>query len=134
MWNCCTENFGEYLVYTTKKELRVQNRCIAGVYLFGMLTIFVYVVAYTLIIEKGYQAIGYPTGYVSTKVKGLAFNHPNEHNNETFYESVDLVLPAVEMDGLFLATAAVKTWQERGSCAGNHECDYDDNCTAGEYD
>jgi len=134
LWNCCEETFGEYIAYTTKKELRVENRFVAGVYLTGMLTIAVYVIAYTLIIEKGYQLVGYPTGHVATKVKGIAFDYRGIDTNDSFYESVDLVQPSIEMDGLFLATAMILTWQSRDICAGEGECENDDDCIEGVND
>lgn len=134
VWNCCLDTFGEYIAYTTKKELRVENRFVAGVYIVGMLTIAVYVVAYTIIIEKGYQMVGYPTGHASTKVKGIAFDYLGIDTNDSFYESVDLVQPSIEMDGLFLATALIQTWQSRGICAGEGECENDDDCIVGDYD
>jgi len=133
-WNCCVNTFGEHLVYTTNKELRVQNRLVTGVYLLGMITIFVYVVAYTIILEKGYQFRSYPRGYVSTKVKGLGFDYRGTSHNDSYYEGLGLVHPALEMNGLFLTTANVQTWQERGICNGIDECDHDDNCTEGDFD
>jgi len=132
--NCCLDNFGEYFVYTTKKELRVQNRFIAGVHILGMLTIAVYVIAYTIIIDKGYQLIGYPAGYVSSEVKGIAFNDESTPINVSYHESIDLVHPIIEMDGLFLTTALVETWQTRGLCDGEDECASDDDCVEGDFD
>jgi len=130
--NCCAANFEEYLVYTTKKELRVKNKFIAGVYLVGMLSISLYVVAYTIILQKGYQLVAFPSGYVSTKISGLGFNYEGSATNDSYFESVDLVWPPIEMDGLFLTTAVVETWQSRGICDGDVECDSDDNCTEGD--
>jgi len=134
VWNCCVDTFGEYIAYNTKKEVRVENRFVAGVYLIGMLAIVVYVIVFTIIIERGYQLVGYPIGHVSTKVKGIAFDYLGIDTNERFYESVDLVQPAVEMDGLFLTTALIQTWQRRDICAGERECENDDDCIPGDYD
>jgi len=130
LYKCCCDNFGEYMVYTTTKELKVGNRFIAGVYLFGMLVIIIYVIGWTIVHKKGYQQIDYPNGYVSTKVKGFSF-YPN--NTNRFFDSIDVVVPAVEMDALFLTSAGVMTRQTWDVCEGESACDHDDNCTVGKH-
>merc|ERR1719233_1005553 len=102
--NCCCEHLGVSLTYTTRKELQVQNRFIAGVHLFGILVIAIYVILYTLILNQGYQLVSYPTGYVSTKVKGITFNPAANLDNGVYFDASDLVIPALEMNGLFLTT------------------------------
>jgi len=78
--------------------------------------------------------VGLPQGYVSTKVKGVAFNTSENYDEWSFFESVDLVQPAIEMDGLFITTALTQTWQARGVCEGEDECNDDDDCTADAHD
>jgi len=124
----CCRHFGMYMVYTTEKQLKVKNRFIAGVYLFGMLAIIIYVIAYTIIIDEGYQQVDYPTGYVSTKVKGFTFS-----SEDVFYDAQDLVTPSLEMDGLFLTCSGRITRQTWDICDGESACDHDDNCTAELY-
>jgi len=132
--DCCYDYVEDYLAYTTKKELRVKNRFIGAINLIGMLSIITYVVVYTIIIDKGYQLKGLPTGYVSTKTKGVAFNTTSNYDEWSFFESVDLVQPAIENDGLFLTTAIVQTWQSRGVCDGEDECETDDDCPVDAHD
>jgi len=133
-WSCCYDYVEDYLVYTTKKELRVKNRFIAVINLIGLISITTYVIGWTIIIDKGYQLVGLPQGYVSTKVKGVAFNTSEYHDEWSFFESVDLVQPAIEMDGMFITTALTQTWQARGVCEGEEECADDDDCTPDAHD
>jgi len=133
-WNCCLDNFGDFFVYTTTKQLRVQNRFIAGLNILGMLSLAIYIIGYTFIYDKGYQFKDYPKGYVSTEVKGIAFNDEDTPINVRYHESIDLVHPHIEMDGLFMTTALVETWQSRGLCDGEDECASDDDCVEGDYD
>jgi len=117
------------LSYTTKKELTIKNPIIAIVHTIGLISISAYVIVYIIIIDKGYQSRVIPTGYVLTKLKGLALNSTSIMNKYNFFDSIDLVPVAMEMDGLFLTTAIVQTWQSRGICQGRHNCVTDANCS-----
>jgi len=132
--DCCYEYAGDYLVYTTKKELRVTNPFIGCINLTGLLIVSLYVIVYTFILDKGYQKTGIPTGYVSTKVKGIAYNTTENFDEYSFFESTDLIQPSIEMDGLFITTALTQTWQKRSICDGEDECVTDDNCSANATD
>jgi len=130
----CWDHVEPYAVYTTKKELRVQNRLVGVVNVIGLLSIISYVIVYTFIIDRGYQLKGLPSGYVSTKTKGLAFNTTTDYDKWSFFDSMELVQPAIEMDGLFITTAIVQTWQSRGICDGQDECASDDDCIVDAHD
>jgi len=96
--------------------------------------VLAYVVGYTIIADKGYQATDEVAGTTTTKVKGSG----SIGNASTLMalDSMDLVIPATEVGALFLTTAITSTPNQAQSvCDGNDDaavCTSGDstNCTA----
>ena len=118
--------------------MRVKNTPLAIAYYFLMLCVFLYVIIYTIYVERGYLTFDEATGTVSTKVKGTAstgdyFNY----TNAIPYDAMDIIYPAVESNALFITTSFVSTpLQTRGICNGNEdidECTTDDDCEFNDY-
>lgn len=126
--NPCLKWFST-LTYTTGKEITLKNPFIAIVHIIGLVAVTTYVLGYTIIWEKGYQLKASPTGYVLTKVKGVALNTTTNMNQYSFFDSTDLVPSGMELDALFLTTAIVQTWQSRGVCDGWDKCVTDEDCS-----
>lgn len=121
------------LAYKSIKFITVRNPKLALFNYFLMTSIAAYVIAYTVIFEKGYQDFGGLVGTVSPKVKGVGF----DNRTGLVYDLYDAVLPAVEQDSLFVTTKYVRTEQTRGTCAGDdgstEACETDADCPVGEF-
>lgn len=98
-----------------------------------MLAIGLYVLIYTVIIEKGYQQFGGLVGTVSPKVKGVG----TDNQTGEVFDIYDGVMPAIEQDSLFVTTKFVRTSQTRGTCPGDDRsteaCESDTDCMEGAF-
>jgi len=80
-----------------------------------MLGILAYVIVFSIIVEKGYQMTDFPVGSSMIKVKGVGYQ--NRGGVLVPYDEHDVVIPALEPNGVFLTTNAVLTaGQTRSTC------------------
>lgn len=99
--------------------------------------VLAYVVGFSIVLKKGYQASTPAVGSVAIKVKGVSVKHqPNDADEPLkMYDATDLT--TYENGGVFIATNIMRTQQARGRCLGTYHNEYclpgDDvnNCTAG---
>ena len=119
--------------------IQVRNWKLAVIYWLLLLIVALYVVIYTIIIEKGYQEFDEAVGTVSTKVKGTASTGDYYNwSNAIPYDAMDIIHPPVESNALFVTTSFVSTpLQTRGGvCNGNEDiddCTTDDECEENDY-
>jgi len=80
----------------------------------------VYVVVFTVILSKGYQAHDSLVATTMLKVKGSAHLGDDSTGDLVVYDEYDLVVPPLQPDSLFIATSFLTTPnQTRGICPGN---------------
>jgi P2X purinoceptor 7 len=103
------------LSYYTKREVKIKSATLGGLYYLLSLVLAIYVIAVSIVIEHGYQAIGPAIGTSDVKVKGQAYTLAADGSVAAVYDSTDLV--RVEAGGVFLPTALMVTQQYRGTCA-----------------
>eukprot|EP01084_Bolivina_argentea_P256742 432376_1 len=111
--------------YRSSREIKVENWKIALLYYGIIILVILYVIIYTIIIDKGYQITDEAIGTVSTKVKGTAStgNFYDLHNR-TVYDAMDIIYPSTETNALFLTSSFVNTpSQTRNICNGNQDID-----------
>ena len=83
--------------------------------------VFAYVVGFTLVAKKGYQATVPAVGSVALKVKGIASRPSPTSSNAPpeLWDASDLTV--YDSTGVFVATNIMRTEQARGVCPGTHE-------------
>eukprot|EP01084_Bolivina_argentea_P253414 425654_1 len=118
--------------YKSVRFIRVRNVKLATLYYIIMFLVLVYVVAFTIIYDKGYQAIDDVTGTTSAKLKGTGcignYTNFNDIQDLTVLDAMDLVQPSMEENAFFVATSIVTTPnQTRTLCDGNGDVP---SCTA----
>ena len=94
----------------------------AGLLYYSIIAVmFAYVVGFTLVAKKGYQATVPAVGSVALKVKGIASrpSPPGSLEPPELWDASDLVV--YDSTGVFVATNIMRTEQARGVCPGTHE-------------
>ena len=94
----------------------------AGLLYYSILAVvFAYVVGFTLVAKKGYQATVPAVGSVALKVKGIASrpSPPGSLEPPELWDASDLTV--YDSTGVFVATNIMRTEQARGVCPGTHE-------------
>jgi len=83
--------------------------------------VFAYVVGFTLVAKKGYQATVPAVGSIALKVKGIASrpSPPGSLEPPELWDASDLAV--YDSTGVFVATNIMRTEQARGVCPGTHE-------------
>ena len=83
--------------------------------------VFAYIVGFTLVAKKGYQATVPAVGSVALKVKGIATRANPAGSKEPFqlFDASDLTV--YDATSVFVATNIMRTEQARGVCLGTHE-------------
>lgn len=83
--------------------------------------VFAYVVGFTLVAKKGYQATVPAVGSIALKVKGIASrpNPPGSNAPSELWDASDLTV--YDATSVFVATNIMRTEQARGVCPGTHE-------------
>ena len=83
--------------------------------------VFAYVVGFTLVAKKGYQATVPAVGSIALKVKGIASrpNPPGSNAPPELWDASDLTV--YDATSVFVATNIMRTEQARGVCPGTHE-------------
>ena len=87
--------------------------------------VFAYVVGFTLVAKKGYQATVPAVGSIALKVKGIASrpSPPGSNAPPELWDASDLTV--YDATSVFVATNIMRTEQARGVCPGTHE---DEGC------
>ena len=94
----------------------------AGLLYYSIIAVmFAYVVGFTLVAKKGYQATVPAVGSVALKVKGIASrpSPPGSIEPPELWDASDLTV--YDSTGVFVATNIMRTEQARGVCPGTHE-------------
>jgi len=94
----------------------------AGLLYYSILAVvFAYVVGFTLVAKKGYQATVPAVGSIALKVKGIASrpNPPGSNAPPELWDASDLTV--YDATSVFVATNIMRTEQARGVCPGTHE-------------
>ena len=83
--------------------------------------VFAYVVGFTLVAKKGYQATVPAVGSIALKVKGIASrpSPPGSNAPPELWDASDLTVD--DATSVFVATNIMRTEQARGVCPGTHE-------------
>ena len=125
--------------YQSIRFVTIKNKKIASIYYFIIFLVLCYVVGYTVIYSKGYQATGDVSGTTVVKIKGSG-----AIGNDTVglqpLDAMDLVVPSTEADAFFVTTAINTTPnQTQTTCDGDDDspmCTADDasNCTLETFD
>eukprot|EP01084_Bolivina_argentea_P181873 314071_1 len=120
----CDKLAGILCEYKSVRFIRVRNVKLATIYYLLMLFVLVYVVAFTIVWDKGYQATDEVTGTTSAKLKGTGCigNYTNfeDFTDLTVLDAMDLVVPSMEENAFFITTAQTATPnQTRTFCDGN---------------
>ena len=122
----CTDNetFASiFCEYKSIRFIRVRNVKLSCIYYIAMALVLVYVVAYTIILEKGYQSNDTVTGTTSVKLKGRgAIGDENGAIEDLVpLDSMDLVQPSMEENAFFVVTSMTITPNQTRQldCDGN---------------
>ena len=94
----------------------------AGLLYYSILAVvFAYVVGFTLVAKKGYQATVPAVGSIALKVKGIASrpSPPGSNTPPELWDASDLTV--YDATSVFVATNIMRTEQARGVCPGTHE-------------
>ena len=94
----------------------------AGLLYYSIIAVmFAYVVGFTLVAKKGYQATVPAVGSVALKVKGIASrpSPPGSLEPPELWDASDLTV--YDATSVFVATNIMRTEQARGVCPGTHE-------------
>ena len=106
--------FKTLLYYRTVKVVQIRNMKLGALHLFMQLLIFIYVVIYVIIIEKGYNGSSPIEGYTYTKLKGSSLQN-DTYGNILVWDATDIVNPPMESDAIFVTTNSLVTYnQSRG--------------------
>jgi len=129
-----------FRTYKSVKFVRVTNTTLAVTYYSLMLLVVIYVIAFSMVANKGYQKFTIPVGTVSPKIKGTGIVRPEggkELYEGTIWTAEDMVM-ASEANAAFIATRYLITQQNRGICpmetGKDHDCSQDSECAANEVD
>ena len=130
--------------YTTVRKVSVRDPKLALTYYGTILLVFIYVIVYTIVLEKGYQKFDTVVGSAAVKVKGTGSvcmdNVESDWTNPncTVYDAIDLVYPSIELDALFIATSISQTAdQTQSTCNGNGDvqaCTNHTDCVENTFD
>jgi len=90
--------------------------------------VLAYVVGFSIVLKKGYQASTPAAGSVAVKVKGVSVKRQPGNVAEPFvlYDATDLTV--YDNGGVFIATNIMRTEQARGRCLGTY---HDEACIPG---
>jgi len=111
-------NWDYVISYPSVRFVRVRNKSLALLYYAINFAILLYVIVYSIIINKAYQEADTMIGTTAVKLKGAASTGTG--SNITIYDSIDLTIPPIEQGAFFVTTNFIKTAnQMRGTCEGN---------------
>jgi hypothetical protein len=108
------------LTYRSIKYIQVKDWRLVAVQYSIQLAILIYIIGYTVIYAKGYQSSETAISAIYTKVKGSGIQFGGK---SALFDAVDLVLPPVEQNALFITTSYIETINQTRSlnCVGTIE-------------
>eukprot|EP01083_Nonionella_stella_P211178 763841_1 len=129
----CDRFTDAFCQYQSIRFITVKNKKLASIYYLILFLVLIYVIGYTIIANKGYQAIDDVSGSTSIKIKGSG----SIGNGSSLLplDSMDLVNPSNELNAFFITTAITSTRnQTQTTCNGDEDaplCTHTDtsNCT-----
>eukprot|EP00486_Rosalina_sp_Unknown_P015356 CAMPEP_0201592242 /NCGR_PEP_ID=MMETSP0190_2-20130828/190193_1 /ASSEMBLY_ACC=CAM_ASM_000263 /TAXON_ID=37353 /ORGANISM="Rosalina sp." /LENGTH=244 /DNA_ID=CAMNT_0048050929 /DNA_START=30 /DNA_END=761 /DNA_ORIENTATION=+ len=119
--------------YQSIRFITVRNKKLVAIYYLIQFLVLCYVVGYTIIADKGYQAEDDVNGSTSVKIKGSGAIGKGASLQPL--DSMDLVVPSNELNAFFITTAITTTPnQTQTTCNGDEDaplCTHADtsNCT-----
>jgi len=107
--------------YSTQKNVVIKSWSLSLLYYSILAVVFAYVVGFTLVAKKGYQATVPAVGSIALKVKGIASrpSPPGSNAPPELWDASDLTV--YDATSVFVATNIMRTEQARGVCPGTHE-------------
>jgi hypothetical protein len=121
-----------YMTYQSVKFIQVYDWRLALIKHLLTLAVLLYVVVYTVVIQKGYQATELSINAAPLKLKGITNSSAGQ-----IFDANDLVIPPVEPDAIFVVTSFIETVnQTKGVCPGIQSdgiCNSSTGCVKGAY-
>eukprot|EP01083_Nonionella_stella_P234965 826716_1 len=131
---------GIFCEYKSIRFIRIRNVKLSIIYWITMLVVLMYVVIFTILVDKGYQDTAEVTGTTSIKLKGSGSIGDDNGPIEDLIpvDAMDLVQPSMEEDAFFIITAVTQTPNQTRQldCPGNEdipECTPQDTSPCNEY-
>eukprot|EP00658_Telonema_sp_P-2_P013345 TRINITY_DN15056_c0_g1_i1.p2 TRINITY_DN15056_c0_g1~~TRINITY_DN15056_c0_g1_i1.p2 ORF type:complete len:250 (-),score=72.10 TRINITY_DN15056_c0_g1_i1:4-753(-) len=114
--------------YPSVRYLQVEAKCPALLFRTLQLVVVVYIVVYSIVLQKAYQEYQPVVAETFSKVKGSAVN-----SNQSVYDTIDLVVPPLLENSIFITTNFVRVNETKDSlcplvnvsgysCAGPGDC------------
>jgi len=142
----CKEKIAGWMHYETTRVVNIKSKKTGFIFHIARLLIIGYIVGYSIVYKKGYQATDAATGESLTKIKGVAYQNgtqpwygPNAKSEFLVYDALDLVSPPLEADCLFITSNQWTTiGQIRSVCPsytvdGSNSCRTDADCKPLKY-
>eukprot|EP01083_Nonionella_stella_P013141 37028_1 len=133
----CNKLGGVFCQYQSIRFITVRNKKLVIVYYLIVFVVLLYIIGYTIIANKGYQASSDLVGATSVKLKGSG--SIGNGSSLSPLDAMDLVVPSNELDAFFLTTALITTRnQTQTTCDGDAKtplCTSADasNCTEDDF-
>lgn len=90
--------------------MTIKNKKIASIYYFIIFIVLCYVVGYTIILSKGYQAADTVSGTTTVKIKGSGAIGNETAGTLLPMDAMDLVVPSTENSAFFITTVLLIDW------------------------
>jgi len=117
----------EFFYFKTIKLVSIHSLKIGIFHRIFQILVLVYIFVYAVWLNNGYKEYSPISGAVFTKVKGVGYVN-NSIGGYRVFDAVDLIAPATENDALFITTAFVHTYQQRGICMSDINCTNSAGC------
>jgi P2X purinoceptor 2 len=128
----CGSTIKGYLAYTTPRIVRFDNWKLGLLHLVIQILIVAYIVVYSIVLQKGYQAVTPIIGSGDIKVKGTAYTLNSSTGDAVVYDAIDLIKPAEQPNAVFITTNLWDTLnQTQSTCAStasSSQCTSDSDC------
>ncbi|KAA0185484.1 P2X purinoceptor 4 [Fasciolopsis buskii] len=119
------------LEYETQKVVQIHSKKVGILFRLIQLGIFLYVVLWVMVYEKGYQSMDHAVSGVTAKLKGIAFANVTDNPaiGATVWDAADYVIPPQQNSAFFVMTNLVSTpGQTLSTCEESHDV-YGNSCT-----
>ncbi|VDP74963.1 unnamed protein product [Echinostoma caproni] len=127
------------LEYETQKVVQIHSKKVGILFRLIQLGIFLYVVLWVMVYEKGYQSFDQAVSGVTAKLKGIAFANVSDNPSigASVWDAADYVIPPQQNSAFFVMTNLVSTpGQTLTTCEEAHDvygnsCKNDTDCQPG---
>lgn len=126
--------------YKSVRFIKIRNVKLSIAYWIAVVFVALYVLLFTIILEKGYQSTATVSGTTSIKLKGTGSigNESGPWQDLLPLDAMDLVQPAIEEDAFFVVTSRATTPNQtrQMDCEGNAdvpECTAENTTLCNEY-